>query len=95
MLKILLDLNEVNPNRRDNGGPTPHMCEARHGHHRVIELLQPHEEVTRGTPSGLGDTTPYKPSLPCILSQSALLMEAILGPLLQRRASRMTSPHIQ
>lgn len=56
--KILLEREEVNPNKADNDDQTPLMRATKHSHQRAIELLQINEAVAYCTLSGLGDTTP-------------------------------------
>ena len=47
--KILLEREEVNPEKPDNRGRTPLFFAARYGYNRVVALLQPRKAFTPST----------------------------------------------
>ena len=57
MTKILLGGDEVNPDKEDNDSQTPLMCSTKHGHRKVIALLQLYEAVALSAVCGFGATS--------------------------------------
>ena len=56
VVEILLEWEEVNPDKPDDNGRTPLLYAAWDGHERVVEILLGREEVDPSRPDNSGQT---------------------------------------